>query len=48
MLTTMTLSYEELAKLSTFTERFNYLKLDSAVGDRTFGSIKGSINQTAG
>jgi len=37
MLTTMTLSYEELAKLSTFTERFNYLKLDSAVGDRTFG-----------
>ncbi len=30
-------SYSELAELSTFRERFEYLKLDGTVGDETFG-----------
>jgi len=30
-------TYSELVKLSTFEERFRYLKLDSAVGVETFG-----------
>ena len=35
MMTTRT--YTELKKLKTFEERFNYLKLSSAIGDITFG-----------
>lgn len=30
-------SYEELSKLKTFEERFNYLKLNGRVGSETFG-----------
>lgn len=30
-------TYSELAKLPTFKERFNYLKLDGRVGEETFG-----------
>lgn len=30
-------TYSELIKLSTFEERFNYLKLDGRVGEDTFG-----------
>lgn len=30
-------SYSELIKLPTFEERFDYLKLDGAVGEETFG-----------
>lgn len=33
----MTKTYSELIKLSTFEERFNYLKLNGSVGDDTFG-----------
>ena len=29
--------YTELSKLTTFNERFNYLKLDGVVGEETFG-----------
>lgn len=29
--------YSELSKLTTFNERFNYLKLDGIVGEETFG-----------
>ena len=29
--------YTELSKLTTFNERFNYLKLDGTVGEETFG-----------
>ena len=29
--------YTELSKLTTFNERFNYLKLDGIVGEETFG-----------
>ena len=29
--------YTELSKLTTFNERFNYLKLDEIVGEETFG-----------
>lgn len=36
--TMMTKSYEELSKLTTFEERFRYLKLDGVVGAETFGS----------
>lgn len=32
-----TRNYTELKKLKTFEERFNYLKLSSAIGDITFG-----------
>jgi hypothetical protein len=31
------LSYSQLARLSTFEERFDYLSLTGVVGDRTFG-----------
>lgn len=31
-------SYQELIRLKTFEERFEYLKLKGAVGSRTFGS----------
>ena len=31
-------SYSELIKLSTFEERFNYLKMNSKIGIETFGS----------
>lgn len=34
----MTKTYLELCQLSTFEERFEYLKLDGIVGDWTFGS----------
>ena len=30
-------TYSELSKLSTFEERYNYLKLDGVVGEDTFG-----------
>lgn len=30
-------TYRELSRLSTFEERFNYLKLDGKVGEETFG-----------
>ena len=30
-------SYSELIKIPTFSERFDYLKLDGSVGDMTFG-----------
>ena len=30
-------TYEELSKLKTFEERYEYLKLDGAVGEETFG-----------
>lgn len=30
-------TYDELIRLSTFEERFKYLKLDGAIGDSTFG-----------
>lgn len=33
----MTRTFTELSKLSTFTERFNYLRLDGEVGKETFG-----------
>ena len=29
--------YTELSKLTTFNERFNYLKLDGIIGEETFG-----------
>lgn len=31
-------SYQELSKLNTFQERYDYLRLDGTVGERTFGS----------
>lgn len=34
----MTRNYEELIKLKTFEERFEYLRLDGEVGIRTFGA----------
>lgn len=34
----MNLSYRELAKLKTFEERYDYLRLQGIVGERTFGS----------
>jgi hypothetical protein len=37
-------TYQELIKIPTFIERFNYLKLPGQVGDTTFGS-KRYINQ---
>lgn len=33
----MTRTYSELSKLSTFKERFDYLKLNGKVGEDTFG-----------
>lgn len=30
-------TYQELSKLKTFEERFNYLKLDGSIGNETFG-----------
>ena len=30
-------TYSELSKLKTFRERYEYLKLDGAVGEETFG-----------
>lgn len=33
----MTRTYSDLSRLGSFEERFNYLKLDGAVGDSTFG-----------
>lgn len=33
----MTRTYTELSALSTFEERFNYLKLEGSVGNETFG-----------
>ena len=30
-------TYEELSKLKTFEERYEYLKLDGSVGEETFG-----------
>lgn len=33
-------TYKELIKLSTFEERFKYLKLDSKVSEETFGSFR--------
>lgn len=38
-------TYSELIKLSTFQDRFNYLKLVGQVGEETFGSDR-FINQT--
>lgn len=40
----MSRSYSELSKLSTFLERFEYLKLGGVVGEETFGS-KRYLNQ---
>ena len=37
-------SYSELCQFDTFEERFNYLKLDGAVGESTFGFDR-HINQ---
>lgn len=37
-------TYAELSKLTTFEERFQYLKLDGAVGEETFG-FKRWLNQ---
>lgn len=37
-------SYSELRRLTTFEDRFQYLKLDAFVGDATFGFNK-QINQ---
>lgn len=37
-------SYRELRRLKTFEERYQYLKLDGAVGEATFGSDR-YINQ---
>lgn len=36
--------YSELIQLSTFTDRFNYCRLDGKVGDQTFGTER-YINQ---
>ena len=36
-MTPMIRSYSELRRLTTFEERFNYLKLDGSVGEDTFG-----------
>lgn len=36
----MTKSYTEMMKLQTFEERYNYLKLDGAVADITFGGAR--------
>jgi hypothetical protein len=33
----MTKTYTELSKLSSFKDRFNYLRLDGTVGEETFG-----------
>ena len=33
-------SYTEVSKLKTFNERYNYLKLDGVVGNKTFGSSR--------
>ena len=33
-------TYSELSKLKTFRERFEYLKLDSVVGQETFGPFR--------
>lgn len=38
-------TYKELSKLSTFEDRFKYLKLDGSVGKETFGFNR-YINQT--
>lgn len=38
-------SYDELNKLKTFDERFEYLKLDGQVGSETFGYNR-HLNQT--
>ena len=37
-------TYSELAKLKTFRERFEYLKLEGVVGEQTFGRSR-SLNQ---
>lgn len=37
MVTTMIRRYSELSKLSTFEERYRYLRLDGEVGKETFG-----------
>lgn len=36
----MSKSYSELSKLKTYSERFQYLKLDGRVGDDTFGASR--------
>ena len=33
-------TYEELSKLKTFEERYEYLKLDGSVGEETFGCYR--------
>lgn len=38
-------SYSEMARLRTFEERFEYLKLDGKVGEETFGASRG-VNQS--
>lgn len=37
MVVAMVRSYEELSKLKTYEERFDYLKLSGSVGEKTFG-----------
>ena len=39
-MTTMMRTYTELQKLKTFEERFEYLKLNGIIGDRTFGGSR--------
>lgn len=39
-MTTKMRTYTELQKLKTFEERFEYLKLNGVVGDRTFGGSR--------
>lgn len=39
-MTTEMRTYTELQKLKTFEERFEYLKLNGVVGDRTFGGSR--------
>lgn len=41
---TKTLSYSYLSSLNTFEDRANYLKLDGAITDRTFGGLR-QLNQ---
>lgn len=39
-------TYSELIQLTTFEERFNYLKLDGIIGEETFGTLsKRWLNQ---
>ena len=37
-------TYSELMRMSSYEDRFNYLRLDSSIGDRTFGGNR-YINQ---